>query len=87
MQTRFEFVAATKTWSRTTSSEHADVFSVESYRTPHMDSNTCAQHSTIAGDPTSFERNILSRQGGCCRSYPLRSSKARWTPELYPSSP
>ena len=82
MQIRFEFQCSYQDMVAYEVIGHADIFSVETYRnTPH---GLEYMRSTFnhCGDPTSFERNILARQGGAV-VHTRNSSPSRWTPEFY----
>jgi hypothetical protein len=82
MQTRFEFQCSYQDLMAYEVIGHADIFSVETYRRDERGLEYMRSTFNHCGDPTSFERNILSRQGGAViRSH--KNYQAHWTPEFY----
>jgi len=82
MQIRFEFQCSYQDMVAYEVIGHANIFSVETYRnTPHGLEYMCSTFNHC-GDPTSFQRNILSRQGGAV-VHSHKDHQARWTPEFY----
>ena len=82
MQTRFEFRCSYQDMVAYDVIGHADVFSVESYRNTTHGLEYMRSTFNHCGDPTSFERNILSRQGGAV-VHSRSDHQARWTPKFY----
>jgi hypothetical protein len=82
MQTHFEFRCSYQDMVAYDVIGHADVFSVESYRNTTHGLEYMRSTFNHCGDPTSFERNILSRQGGAV-VHSRSDHQARWTPEFY----
>ena len=82
MQTRFEFRCSYQDMVAYDVIGQADVFSVESYQNTTHGLEYMRSTFNHCGDPTSFERNILSRQGGAV-VHTRTDAPARWTPEFY----
>jgi hypothetical protein len=82
MQIRFEFSASYHDLMAYSVHGDADLYGVEAYaNTPHG-IEYMRETFNHCGDPTSFDRNILSRQGGAV-VHSRTKSPSRWTPQLY----
>jgi hypothetical protein len=78
MQIRFEFSVSYQDLMAYNVQGDADIYGIEAYgNTPHG-IEYMRETFNHCGDPTSFDRNILSRQGGAV-VHSCTKSPSRWT--------
>ena len=82
MEIRFQFRCSYQDMIEYDVFGHADISNVESYHNTQHGLDYMRSIFNDCGDPTSFDRNILSRQGGAV-VHTRNSSPDRWTPEFY----
>jgi hypothetical protein len=82
MQTRFEFQCSYQDLMAYKVIGHADISSIETYYRDERGLEYIRSTFNHCCDPTSFERNVLSRQGGAV-VHTRNSMLSRSTPEFY----